>query len=103
MPLSEQLLIAGILLVAAGLVCVVLSRIVAKPRPRAIAVPISPSAFSVPYVTPARQVGPPIRGLRPEVPGVGILMVGVGLLIVTGVLGYKFESRRRYQMRSRTA
>ena len=124
MPLSDQLLISGVLLVAAGLACVLLpyaGRFVRSPQRIVPAIPEvgppTPEARAVPSYVPApaapdyetrpvHEVAAFTSPLSPasaassydtplrEAPGFGVLIFGIALLVVTGVLGYSVETRR---------
>lgn len=104
MPLSEQLLITGMLLMAVGVACVVLSsaagHFIRAPQQVVPAIPqvqpiqnlVAASESSVSYPVPHEV---PLR----EAPGFSVLVFGILLLVVTGVLGYRWETRRQLQRR----
>ena len=102
MGLSEQLLITGALLVAAGVACVLFSfagRFVRSPQPVVPAIPeVKPPVpvFELPPVyVPSAPVPAPVYATSVrEAPGFGVLVFGIVLLVVTGVLGYSVETRK---------
>jgi hypothetical protein len=61
------------------------------------------SSVNVPGSNPGRHVIPTTADIKAEDLGLPMLTLGVTLLIVTGIVGYTMGSRRRHQMRRRTA